>query len=134
MSIVMPTLSSEGWVKEPKRIIDRVLTYYQASNTLQSLLFRGKVVSLQRAIFETNGNLENLPSFVSKDLTTVLENYFNDSVSVSCDLIPIDNADDAKHNLDISISVVRDGITYDASSSISSIESILVEYAEATVK
>ena len=122
---IIPTLNSKGHAKSPEEKLDAVLLYYQSLNPSMTNRFRGKIRSLQNAVWEAGteaNNMERLVSIVKSDLTNILTNNFPEGVSVEVNGKPI-SADGSTYNLIISATVNEGGKTYDMSGSLDKIDS-----------
>lgn len=122
---VIPTLNSKGYAKTPEEKLDAVLLYYQSLNPSMTNRYRGKIRSLQNAIWEAgtdSGNMERLSSIVKSDLTKILSNNFPEGATIEVVAEPI-SVDGSTYNLNISATVKENGKTYDMSSSLDKINS-----------
>jgi len=125
---VIPTLSSKGWAVTPEERIDAILAYYQALNPSMTNRYRGKVFSLQSAIWRGGMNMDTVANNVQVDLTTILTNNFPEGAEVTTTAVPIDE-DGATYNLNIAATVVSDGRSYDMATSLDKVDSrFMTEY------
>lgn len=125
----IPTFSATGFVHEPKLMLDKILVYYEALNYTGSLLYKGKLYSLSRAIFDTSGDINLLTDRVKSDITSLLSTNFPDGVDVTVTSEQIDSSD--MYNIIVSARVQRDGRAYDLAGAINSVPSTWVAYTKA---
>lgn len=112
MAQSLMTLSSEGVVETPLRLIDRLLAYAITTDALQSNLYRGNLTSIQAMIQK---NL-NDPSGLQRDVETSLAKYFGryfDDVEVSASVEAHGDPNGTKLMLKFGIRVVSDGEGYE---------------------
>lgn len=131
---VIPTLSSKGYAKTPEEKLDAVLLYYQTLNPSMTVRYKGKIRSLQNAIWEAGtraDSMEVLARIVKSDLTTILGNNFPEGTSV--DVTAIQNSEDsADYDLRIGATVIEKGKEYDLATSMDRIESRFMESFDVT--
>lgn len=125
----IPTFSSSGFVHEPKLMLDKILAYYDALNYSGTLLYRGEIKSLARAVFDTTGDINLLVDRVKADLTTVLKSNFPDGVEVTVTAEQLTEVD--MYNLKVSARVSREGKEYDLAGAINSVPSVWAKYTKA---
>lgn len=125
----MPTLSTDGWVTEPKKRLDRIIAYYLASNPSQTLLFKGRVRSLQNAIREAGNNYDVLSTIIRNDLSSILGNNFPEGNTV--DVTYNEISTNGQINVNILANVKDNGIVYDLSAAVNDINSIFVKTTNA---
>ena len=75
------SLDTVGFVKEPAVIAERVLADYLSTNYSQSIIFFGKLKSLQRTIQLNAGNMDLTAAAIGEDLHELLSAYL-DNVTV----------------------------------------------------
>ena len=85
------TLTEEGWVTDPNRILDYLLSYYILTDAMQSLTFKDSLISLPFTYFENITDPERMRVQVQKDLLTLIGSYF-DQVDVVTATKPLDNS------------------------------------------
>lgn len=76
------SLDTVGFVKEPAVIAERVLADYLSTNYSQSIIFFGKLKSLQRTIQLHAGNMDLTAAAIGEDLQELLSAYL-DNVTVN---------------------------------------------------
>lgn len=131
---IIPTLNSKGHAKTPEEKLDAVLLYYQSLNPSMTNRYRGKIRSLQNAIWESgtdSGNIERLISIVKNDLTSILTNNFPEGVTTEVTSEAI-SADGSTYNLIISATVIENGKTYDMAGSLDKIDSRFMDVFNVT--
>lgn len=128
---VVPTLSLAGWVITPEERIDRIILYYTATNPSQTLRFKGRVVSLQAAIFEGGEYMDQVARIVARDLTSVFTRNFPEGATVEVDALSDD--DGALYNLQITITVRANGKLYNAAQTLSRINSDYVKHQRVNI-
>lgn len=90
MTNIYYALDTVGYVKEPAAIAERILADYLGTNFSQSIIFFGKLKSLQHAIQVNAGNMSATADAIQNDLNTLLSAYL-DSVTVNVVATPILN-------------------------------------------
>lgn len=110
----MPTLSSEGWVRDLSRKTDRALAYAFLTDGLQSNVYRRSLTSVQDILQST---MDDEIMMVAK-VREKLHAYFNrlfDSAEVSVRIEPYGGSRPGVLRLFIGVSVVEDGVDYQVS-------------------
>ena len=120
--LLMPTLSSRGWLSTPELIIDEVLNNYLSANPSQTMLFSGNVVSLQYAVYKTNNNENLLANRVKSDLETMYNEY-SDNIDVTVNHKTVDG----KIKLFISGTVEINSKYYDINQVVSNMDSMFAK-------
>lgn len=92
MTNVYCALDTVNFVSEPAVIAERVLADYLGTNFSQSIIFLGKLKSLQYSIQSNTGNMINTATAIESDLQTLFGAYL-DSVTVRVTAEPILTAD-----------------------------------------
>lgn len=80
-TIVTPTLSMKGWIKNPTERLDYALAYFFESNKSESYVFQDNIVSAQAIIQKHGNDLTGLINDLQDTMQTYLSRQF-DSVSV----------------------------------------------------
>lgn len=80
----MPSLSVDGWVKDPLQIADYLMSHFYLSEFSQTALFPKEVTSLPYIIFQNKGNPSATASAIKDRLSVYFSRYFN-SVVVQTD-------------------------------------------------
>ena len=70
------SLSEQGWVSDPKNILNYVVTSYLLTDAAQTLTFQGNVKSLSETYYKFINDPQALAQAMVSDLTTLLNYYF----------------------------------------------------------
>ncbi len=119
-----PSLDSRGWITDPNIMLDRLMAYYTASNYHQSLMFRGKIFSLQKAIFDCGQDMEMLATRVQSDLSMIMSRNYTEGSTVETNIVEDDTS--AKVELQIAVTVIYGGKTYELQKAISTTSSVFI--------
>ena len=76
MAKLVPTLSSEGWKRQPASAADALLTYFFTTDRDQSHQYEG-ISSLPGVLHDYLGRLNELPGAVKNMLETYLMHYYD---------------------------------------------------------
>ena len=108
----VPSLSEAGWVKDPIIALDKIMSYYFASDASQGNVYAGKVRSFPFVISKYGNKPNDLISSVESDLYDLLVGYYEEVV-VEAVVGPIKGAnvvstdlENANDNLSIFVEVV----------------------------
>lgn len=116
------SLTSLGNIQGVEHTMDSLLLCYITNKASQSILDRGKTISLAGTYGRYANHPDQFRSKVTEDLEALFNEYF-DSLSVTTKLI---NSED-KFDVEVSIRVVVDGKNYDLNKALTSIDSRVVE-------
>jgi len=83
MGTMVPTLSSIGWIDTIEEKGDHVLSYFITSEYSQSVLYHGKISSLQWLVQRHGKNEVDLEREVNETLEGLMTRYFGDDTEVS---------------------------------------------------
>lgn len=108
--VVVPTLTTKGWVSTVEEMIDFSFADFLASEYSQSVLCRGTIASLPYLIQQFKGNLEDLCLNVRNTLQTHLENVF-EMVHIEVGYRVFED-NSSKVSLTIKLTVTKDGHSY----------------------
>ena len=114
MGIVVATLSSEGWLKDPQNQATALMRYFLVSDYSQSDDHRGQVRSLPYYIQKGSGNFFYLREDIQLALNELFGRHF-DSVEVGVKILTSDDIptiDKSRFNIDISVIVTKNGRQY----------------------
>lgn len=70
------SLSDQGWVSDPRTVLNYVVTCYMLSDAAQSLTFQGNIKSLSETYYKHINNPDNMAAAMSSELNTTLTHYF----------------------------------------------------------
>lgn len=107
--MLLPTLSSAGWIRDPSNKLSRLFDYYLTTNKSQSYLYRNSTISFQNTIKE----FQHDPNLLSENLETTITAYFNryfDSSSVAVRTSSIKS--DGRYDIHIDITVTENNQRY----------------------
>ncbi len=90
MGTSIPTLSSKGWVKTIEEKGDFVLSYFITTEQSQSVLYQGKLISLQYLVQRYGNDEVTLQAEVGKALEQLMRGYFGESVDAVVDVAEAD--------------------------------------------
>ncbi len=110
MANILPTLSTTGWLKNPKQILSTMLVNALLANYSQSNIYRGNIVSLPYLA----ATYQNNPSIMVTETEAVLKQYYERMFSVVTveASFQTHSTDDSKYDLYINISVIDNGNSY----------------------
>jgi hypothetical protein len=113
MSTFIPTLSSIGWVQTPEKKADYILSCFITCNPSQTVLYEGKITSLQYLIKVYANREVELEGKLREVLDTLMSNAFKgDKVytNVRVDLAEPDKPTQLSIKFNCTITVA--GVTY----------------------
>lgn len=70
------SLSEQGWVSDPRAVLNYVLTCYMLTDAAQTLAFEGNVRSLAETYYKHINDPDAMASKMASDLTVMLDHYF----------------------------------------------------------
>jgi len=76
MSKVLPTLDTDGFVRQGQTMLDYLLSYYILTDTAQSLLFKDSLISLPRTYAKYMDDADGFARGIRSDLNILLQKYF----------------------------------------------------------
>lgn len=82
MVTMVPTLSSIGWVDTIEEKGDHVLSYFITSEYSQSVLYHGKIASLQWLVQRYGKSEVDLEREITDTLDDLMSRYFGDATEV----------------------------------------------------
>ena len=86
---VIPTLSTDGFVSNPKMIMNKLFQYYLACDNYQSLPFKVINRSLRYTMSKFDNDTSRLIRELENDLTNIYITYFNNFVKYNYKKIKI---------------------------------------------
>ena len=114
MGIVVATLSSEGWLTDPRNQAIYLMRYFLISDYSQSNDHRGQVRSLPYYIQKGSGNFFYLREDIQLALNELFGRHF-DTVEVGVKILTVEDLptiDKSRFNIDISVIVTKEGKQY----------------------
>lgn len=75
-SIPAPTLSTQGWVRDPSEKLDSLLAWFFLSEQNQSQLYSNEITSLPKIIQQHNNDANKIATTIKEELSTYLGEYF----------------------------------------------------------
>lgn len=111
---VIPSLSKDGWISSSEKILDFVISHYILTDTQQTLLYKGALISLPYTYFLHNNKPESMAEAMADDLRKLLTRYFAEAeVSARAKR---DSLDDNVYTIFISAAVIdKDNKRYELS-------------------
>lgn len=109
---VIASLSEDGWVDDPNKMLDYLVSYYILTDAEQSYVFKGELISLPKTYYEHINDPANLAMAMRSDFNRLLENYFSQT-EVVC-YAKEDETNTGLFYIFLSASVMDDlGVRYD---------------------
>jgi len=107
MEKVLPHLSTDSWVTDPTRQLDILLGHFFATESLQSNEYPGAIVSWKDLLARFGNRPDEMAGQLENALDSYIGRYFTDrDVEVSPDV-----KDGVEYDLNLAVSVVKDGKT-----------------------
>lgn len=106
--IVVPSLSGNGWLTDPKEQMGYMMAAVLTSDYSQSTIFAGRVVSLPWIVAQNQNNKYVVVEKLQSSLEEMFKRVFD---TVTC-VVSADNGTDVKYNLNIDLSVTKNGKGY----------------------
>jgi len=120
-TIVLPTLSTDGWVSDFGKMLDYLFSYYVLTDINQTYVFKGELKSISEAYYLYMHEPTNLANKIESDFNFMLSQYFTDSnikcyakqdtinlslynIFLSAVVMDINNV---KHNLNVTLSLAN---------------------------
>ena len=88
----VPTLSPEGWIKDPAEMLNRLFMHADAAAESQSPLYYGSITSIPGIISRNPNNINETASALSEALTRYFGRYFTKAEVNVRDDTPDDSA------------------------------------------
>lgn len=79
----LATLSTDGWLTDPKMIGARLISNYILTNKSQSLVYRDKIRSLPQRYFEYGKDPDGFAEIVKSDVNYLMRRHFESVESSS---------------------------------------------------
>lgn len=112
MAVQYPSLTAEGFVKDPQRIAAMLMTNALASDASQSNLYRGAVTSIQSIIQKTGQDVRAMTQMLQNELENMYRRYF-DQASFEVRIEPLSAEKPNTLNIKLEGKIVSDGVRYD---------------------
>lgn len=87
MTIVLPSLSEDGWVEYAGSQLDYVFSHFFLSDYSQTYIYTGSVSSFAWVLEESNGDYIKCQNLLTVTLQNYLGRYFK-TVTVDCNVKP----------------------------------------------
>lgn len=126
----VPTLSTDGWVTSPAPRLDYLFVYAFESDFLQSVIYNGKVTSVQWILAQNPKDMNAAAEALKTALITYFQRYYDSATVevVASDTVPATSA--TKTTLTIYVSVILDGITYNAGKILSIVDGKMASFKD----
>lgn len=113
---VIASLSQDGWVFDSQKRLDYIVSYYILTDNIQSLVFKGNLISLPFTYYNNISDPEAMKVAIKQDLDKLLGRYFQ-SVDIATTVRKIN---DTTYGIAIYAAVIDDeGIKYEISKALS---------------
>lgn len=113
MTTAIPTLSSIGWVTTIEEKGDYLLSWFLTSEYSQSVLYHGRVASLQYLIKAHANDPSNLEADIESTLRQVFTAAFGDDTKVSVSVVEHDpEQEPGKLTIQLNCMIREDGLDY----------------------
>lgn len=106
MEIAVPSLSTEGFVTDIRKMCDLLLAHYFASDFSQSNCFMGEISSLAYQVQQLGSEPERLKTDIETKLTQYLEAHF-DAAIVNVKITPGTSGTPNRYNIDCDATVIK---------------------------
>lgn len=110
-NVVWPTLSGEGFLTDPSRILNTSFAHTLASDVLQSSIYCGEITSMTDIIVENQANPLKLIDKLESSYTKFYNKIF-DSTDVTATYV---NNPDSSYSINLAIIVTKDNLNYSLS-------------------
>lgn len=94
MNKFIPTLGLDGWVNEPEKVADYIISCFLTTNKSQSNLFRNKSDSFQYLLAEFTNDIPGLERRLEELLTEKLRKSFTEQAYAIVKIEPIEGKPD----------------------------------------
>jgi hypothetical protein len=79
----VPTLSEDGWVTDPGKMLDYLFSYYILTDAQQTIVFRDSIISLPATYHLYINDPDGLAEAIRSDFSKLLDRHFSNS-EVQC--------------------------------------------------
>lgn len=104
------SLSEDGWIVDSKKLLDRIISYYITTDSRQTYLFQGNLISLPKTYYLYINDPEGMKRGIIDDLTTLLGRYFN-VVEINANVELLDT-NSSKYAITLSVRVTDENNKY----------------------
>lgn len=94
MAKFIPTLGTDGWISEPEKVVDYLLSSFLTVNKSQSNLFPNRSDSFQSLLAEHTDNVYGLQVRLQEVLTAKLVASFDDRAVAEVTVVPLPDKPD----------------------------------------
>lgn len=109
MAKLIPTLNSDGWINEPGKVADYILSCFMTANQSSSYAARRNNTTLQYLLKIYMNDIVNLELALKEALQKKLSKVYTQPVDVSVTITPDSNKPD-QYNINF-LAIIRDGLT-----------------------
>lgn len=114
MTIPVPMLSTQGWVKELSAKIDALLAHYISTDNDQSNTYSGNLSSLQFVIEQHNNDPLATSTAVSDSVRRYLARYYENVMAEARFTLVDETESQTLVKITLSLNFTEDGINYTA--------------------
>ncbi len=82
MAPILPTLTSVGWLKNPKDIMGTLFANALVSDYSQSNIYQGTITSISYIVFTHQNNIDALTTALRDQLEKYYSRYFDNTLTV----------------------------------------------------
>jgi len=76
MTKVIGSISEQGWLTEPVKILNSVISYYILSDVGQSIVFQDNIINLPETYYKYINDPDGMSAGVRSDLDKLVSRYF----------------------------------------------------------
>ncbi len=109
MAKLIPTLSVDGWIDEPGKVADYILTSFMTANQSSSYVARKRNTTLQYLLKVYMNDIVNLELMLKETLKRKLDLVYTNPVDVSVSIRPDPDKPD-QYSIHF-LAIVREGLT-----------------------
>jgi hypothetical protein len=126
--MIVPTLSTFGWVKNPAESADFLLSHMFHSDKFQTCLYGNNITSMPWILEEASGSTDKAVMAVRQAIITYMSRYY-DSVQANVSVTEEDSStSSSKMRMSLDIRLIKDGVEYQVSRLISLIDGRFKEF------
>jgi len=106
MSATIASLSEQGWIQDPSKILNFIISYYILSDVAQSVCYQDNIINLPETYYKFINDPDGMGSAVKSDLDKLVSKYF-DTIDIN---VSVKALTDAEYGILLSVSVIdKDG-------------------------